>query len=159
VKVEKYTEHIDSESVAIVRIANSPHRFISAIRVIRGSSQKSDHGLHRFHGLAAMSGPSHLGRPNAFLKLRSLRGETKLRSRGLLMTKIGFMQVVDFHDIFRYFSWFWWRLFAVGGSVSGCFCIGLCKSLISMIVLDICRYFPCFFRTRLAQRRRGRKTN
>jgi hypothetical protein len=147
VKVEKYTEHIEGESVASVRIANSSHRFISAIRVIRGSLQTWDHGLHRFHGLAAISGPSNLGRPNAFLKLRArARGETKLRLRPSWMTMIRLMQVVDFHYIFTYFSWFWWRPFAVGDSVSGCFCIGLGKSLISIIVSDSCRYSHAFFR-------------
>jgi hypothetical protein len=154
VKVEKHTEHIEGQPVASLPLDGSPHRLIRAIHVIRGSLQKWDHGLHRFHGLAARSGPSNLGKPNAFLKLRALRafrGETPLRLRPSWMTMIRLMQVVDFHDIFTYFSWFWWRPFAVGDSVSGCFCIGLCKSLIFIIFSDISHAFLRMRKTRLAQ--------
>jgi hypothetical protein len=126
VKVEGHTDHVEGESVASSQLEVSPHRLI---HVIRGLLQKLDHGLHRFHGLAAgrhwlisvvpgrtRSGQSNCGRPNTFLKLRALRGETKLRSRNplifnldlrkSLISKPGLTQVVDFHVIFRYFSCF-----------------------------------------------------
>jgi hypothetical protein len=95
------------------RLDRAPHRLIRVIRALRGSLPKLDHGLHRFHGLAAarprlmpvmlghtVSGQSNRGRPNTFLKLRALCGETKLRSRNSLISKVGLMQVVDFHVIF-----------------------------------------------------------
>ena len=59
----------------------------------------------------------------------SIRGSM----RNSLIFWIGLMQVVDFHDIFRYFSRFLRRPFAVMLNFL-IFGIGLCKSLISMIV-------------------------
>ena len=102
--VNEYMDSVEGESVTISRLNKAPHRLIRTIRVVRGSLQKLDHGLHGFHELAAVSGQSNRGRSSIFLKLRALRGETKLRSRKSLTTRIGLTQVVDFHDIFRYFS-------------------------------------------------------
>ena len=112
------------EAVASSQLEVSPHRLIRVIRAIGGFLQKLDHGLHRFHGLAAgrhwlisvvpsrtMSGQSNRGRPNTFLKLR---GETKLSSRNplifnltlhnSLISKPRLTQVVDFHDFSRFFQ-------------------------------------------------------
>jgi hypothetical protein len=116
VKVEKHTGRVEGEWSS--RFDRAPHRPIREIRAIRGSLQKLDHGWHGFHGLSAaqaklisvvpcrtMSGQSIRRRPRIFLKLRA-RGETKLSSRKSLISKIGLMQVVDFHVIFRYFPCF-----------------------------------------------------
>jgi hypothetical protein len=118
--VEKHTDRVEGKAVAISRLGKAPHRLIRVIRAIRGSLRKLDHGLHGFHGLVparpwlnsvmpgrTVAGQSNRGRPNTFSKLRALRalcGETKLRSRNSLICRIGLTQVVDFHDIFRYFS-------------------------------------------------------
>jgi hypothetical protein len=58
-----------------------------------------------------------------------------------LILRIGLLQVVDFHDFSGYFSWLWWRAFAVLLKFL-MFGISLYKSLISTIVLD-CFKCPC----------------
>ena len=115
-RTEKDIQGVEGEAVANLGL-DSSHRLIRVISAIRGSLQKLDHGLRGIHGLAAArprlisvvpgptaSGQSNVRRSNTFLKLRALRalrGGTKLRSRKPLISRIGLLQVVDFHDSFR----------------------------------------------------------
>jgi hypothetical protein len=95
-RLKKSMDSVEGEAVAISRLGKAPHRLIRAIRAVRaarGSLQKLDRELHGFHELAAMSGQANRGRPNTFLIFRALRGETKLRSRKSLISRIGLMQV------------------------------------------------------------------
>ena len=85
-RLESEMEVVEGEAVAMPRLDRAPHRLIRVLRALRGSLPKLDHGLHRFHGLA-VAWPG---------LVPALRGETKLRSRNSLISKVDPTQVVDF---------------------------------------------------------------
>jgi len=92
VKVQKRTERVENEPVASLGLDGDGTNYERpALRAV---------SAHREGALAVIRGSMR----------KSLISRVTLRNS--LICRIGLTQVVDFHDISRYFSWFW-RPFAV----------------------------------------------
>ena len=101
VKVKKHTECVECESFARQVEQNRPPSFPTTARQAdstRMTAPPTDRISKHSRSFAPIGNSARFN----------------FHSRNSLISRIGLLQVVDFHDIFRYFSWLWRSPFAVG---------------------------------------------